>query len=148
MSGLEVVGVVLGSIPLIISALEHYRDGVSTIQRWRKYERERQSLVRSLKTERVKMHNICEKLLVGLVAPSQVQDMIQNPFGQLWQEEAVMRKIRARLEESIEVFGSIVEDMKDAILEMMRRLGLDSGDKVGTHLSWDSRNCNCTRLTV
>jgi hypothetical protein len=129
MAGIEVVGIVLGSIPLIISALEHYRDGVSTIQRWRKYERERQSLIRSLKTERVKMHNICEKLLAGLVAPSQVHEMIQNPFGQLWQEEAVMRKIRARLEESIEVFRSIVEDMKDAILEMMRRLGLDSGDK-------------------
>jgi hypothetical protein len=29
MAGLEVAGVVLGSIPLVISALEHYRDGVS-----------------------------------------------------------------------------------------------------------------------
>jgi hypothetical protein len=32
MSGLEVVGVVLGSIPLIISALEHYADGVRNIK--------------------------------------------------------------------------------------------------------------------
>jgi hypothetical protein len=127
MSGLEVVGVVLGSIPLIISALEHYRDGVSTIQRWRRYERERQSLVRSLKTERVKMHNICEKLLVGLVSPSQVQAMIQSPFGTLWQEDAVKRKIRARLGDSIEVFESNVEEMRDAMYEMMQRLGLDQG---------------------
>lgn len=29
MAGLEIAGVVLGSIPLIISALEHYSDGVS-----------------------------------------------------------------------------------------------------------------------
>jgi hypothetical protein len=28
MAGLEIAGVVLGSIPLIISALEHYSDGV------------------------------------------------------------------------------------------------------------------------
>lgn len=28
MSGFEVVGVVLGSIPLLISALEHYSNGV------------------------------------------------------------------------------------------------------------------------
>jgi hypothetical protein len=28
MTGFEVVGVVLGSIPLLISALEHYSDGV------------------------------------------------------------------------------------------------------------------------
>ena len=30
MSGFEVVGVVLGSIPLLITALERYRDGVRT----------------------------------------------------------------------------------------------------------------------
>jgi hypothetical protein len=28
MSGFEVVGVVLGAIPLVISALEHYSEGV------------------------------------------------------------------------------------------------------------------------
>ena len=30
MSGFEVVGVLLGAIPLVISALEHYSEGVST----------------------------------------------------------------------------------------------------------------------
>jgi len=29
MSGFEIAGVVLGSLPLIISALEHYGEGVS-----------------------------------------------------------------------------------------------------------------------
>jgi hypothetical protein len=29
MSGLEITGVVLGAIPLVISALEHYSNGVS-----------------------------------------------------------------------------------------------------------------------
>lgn len=32
MSGLEVAGVVLGAIPLVISALEHYGDGVCLTQ--------------------------------------------------------------------------------------------------------------------
>lgn len=127
MSGVEVVGIVLGGIPLIISILEHYRDGVSTIQRWRRYERERQSLVRSLKTERVKLYNTCEKLLVGLVSPSQAQAMIQSPFGTLWQEDAFKRKIRARLGDSIEVFESNVEEMRDAMYEMMQRLGIEQG---------------------
>src|SRR4051794_4057127 len=72
MSGFEVAGVVLGSLPLVISALEHYRDGLRSIQRWRKYERELQSLVRNLETERAKLQNVCEKLLVGLVPPSRI----------------------------------------------------------------------------
>ena len=29
MAGFEIAGIVLGSIPLVISALEHYADGVS-----------------------------------------------------------------------------------------------------------------------
>ena len=29
MSGFEIAGVVLGSIPLVVSALEHYTEGVS-----------------------------------------------------------------------------------------------------------------------
>lgn len=32
MSGCEVVGIVLGSVPLIISALEHYAKGVSIVE--------------------------------------------------------------------------------------------------------------------
>ena len=31
-SGFEVVGVVLGAIPLVVSGLEHYADGVATIK--------------------------------------------------------------------------------------------------------------------
>jgi hypothetical protein len=32
MTGFEVVGVILGAIPLVISALEHYGDGVCLTQ--------------------------------------------------------------------------------------------------------------------
>lgn len=32
MSGFEVAGIVLGAIPLVISALEHYSDGVCLTQ--------------------------------------------------------------------------------------------------------------------
>lgn len=65
MSGFEVAEVVLGSSPFVISALEHYRDGLRAIRRWRKYEGELQSLIRNIETERAKLQDICEKLLVG-----------------------------------------------------------------------------------
>lgn len=81
MSGLEVAGVVLGSIPLVTSALEHFYDGVTTIQRWRKDKRERESLVRNLKTEQTKLQNVCEKLLSGLARPSQAVVLINDRFS-------------------------------------------------------------------
>ncbi|KAK3303044.1 uncharacterized protein B0T15DRAFT_568749 [Chaetomium strumarium] len=112
MSGFEVAGIVLGSIPLVISALEHYGEGLSTIQRWRKYKRELQSLVRNLQTERVKLQNVCEKLLVGIVPPSDIEAMIDDPLGGLWRQDAVQKRIQFRLWKSYDVFEATISDIK------------------------------------
>ncbi|RYP18300.1 hypothetical protein DL765_004020 [Monosporascus sp. GIB2] len=122
MSGFEIAGVVLGSIPLLISAIEHYGEGLSTIQRWRKHQREVQSLVRNLKTERVKLQNVCEKLLVGLVPPSKIEDMINDPLADLWRQESVQRKIQARLWKSYDIFEDTIVDIKAAIVKMKAKL--------------------------
>ncbi|KAL7923319.1 hypothetical protein ACQKWADRAFT_290556 [Trichoderma austrokoningii] len=123
MSGLEVAGAVLGAIPLVISALEHYQQGVRVIQRWRKYDMELQCLIRNIETERIKLQNICEKLLDGLVPPSQIDTMVENPGGDLWMNETVQRKIRSRLWRSWPVFEQTLRDIQKAIT--------DIGDKVG-----------------
>ncbi|CAM1510792.1 Fc.00g083050.m01.CDS01 [Cosmosporella sp. VM-42] len=70
------------------------------------------------------MQNICEKLLFGVVPPSRIESMIKDPGGSLWQDEAVKRRLRARLHDSMEVFESIVTNMREAMMQMMKRLGL------------------------
>jgi hypothetical protein len=115
MSGFEIAGIVLGSIPLVISALEHYSEGLSTIQRWRKYKRELQSLVRNLETERVKLQNVCEKLLVGIVPPSDIEAMIEKPFGDLWRQDDIQKKIQFRLWTSSKLFEDTINDIKIAV---------------------------------
>lgn len=132
MSGIEVAGLVLGSIPLLISALEHYADGVSTIQRWRKYDQERKSLIRQLKTQSMRMQNVCELLITGLVPPSLVDSMIKDPAGSFWRSENFQRKLRARLCDSLDVFEATVVEMRDAILEMRKRLGLSLESQVSS----------------
>lgn len=39
MSGVEAAGFMLAAIPLVISALEHYTEGVETIQKWWRYQK-------------------------------------------------------------------------------------------------------------
>ncbi|KAK4162417.1 hypothetical protein QBC43DRAFT_321896 [Cladorrhinum sp. PSN259] len=134
MSGFEVAGIVLGSIPLLVSALEHYSEGVSTLRRWRKYERELQSLIRNLQTEHAKVKNVCEKLLYGLVPLSDLEAMIKDPFGHLWREDEVYRKICGRLWEASDVFEATVQDVKAALEEMTKRLESQKDGKVSGFL--------------
>ncbi|KAF4971403.1 hypothetical protein FZEAL_9854 [Fusarium zealandicum] len=108
MSGFEIAGVVLGSIPLLVSTLENYKNG---------------SLIRNLDTERVKLQNVCEKLLDGLVPPSRIDTMVENPHGALWTEKETQKKIRARLWRSWDVFERTLKDIQSAIGEIYEKLG-------------------------
>ncbi|KAH7183267.1 uncharacterized protein B0J16DRAFT_345606 [Fusarium flagelliforme] len=130
MSGFEVAGVVLGGIPLVISTLEHYKNGISVIQRYRRYERELQRLIRNLETEKVKLQNVCEKLLDGIVPPSRIDDMVENPGGDLWVQEEIQKAIRIRLWKSWNVFETTLKDIQKATEEMYEKLG------GGTETSW------------
>ncbi|KAL6914675.1 hypothetical protein FSST1_012435 [Fusarium sambucinum] len=130
MSGLEVAGIVLGSIPLVISTLEHYKNGVSLIQRYKRYERELQRLIRNLETEQVKLQNICEKLLDGIVPPSLIDAMVENPGGDLWTKKETQKAIRTRLWKSCDVFERTLRDIQTATEEMYDKLG------PGSETSW------------
>ena len=130
MSGFEIAGVVLGSIPLLISALENYGKGLTAIQRWRKYQRELQSLIRNLQTEQVKLQNVCEKLLVGLVPVSDIEAMIDDPGGKLWSQEAIERKVQARLWKSWAVFDDTIKDIRMVIDEIQREIDSQGGGNV------------------
>ncbi|KAI1735504.1 hypothetical protein F4680DRAFT_435475 [Xylaria scruposa] len=132
MSGFEVAGLVLGAVPLLISALEHYGDGLSTLKRWRRYEHELRSLVRNLDTERVKLQNVCEKLLVGIVPESQIEAMIKDPLGNLWREEKTQKKIQSRLWEGYGLFEDTIADIKKGVDEMKERIENQSGKKAST----------------
>lgn len=130
MSGIEAVGLVLGVIPLVISALEHYQDGKSAVSTWRRHIRVVQSLVRNLKTEHGKLYNTCETLLGGIVSPTKLEPMLNEPFGPLWQEEDTRERIERRLDHMYGTFQDTVRDMLAIMEELKSNLGLNSEGKV------------------
>ncbi|KAI0427121.1 hypothetical protein F5Y09DRAFT_350625 [Xylaria sp. FL1042] len=92
------------------------------LNKWRKYERELRSLTRNLNTERVKLQNVCEKFLVGIVPESQIDAMIKDPMGGLWREERIQARIQSRLWESYGLFEDTISDIKRAVDEMHKRI--------------------------
>ncbi|OTA92547.1 hypothetical protein M434DRAFT_322315 [Hypoxylon sp. CO27-5] len=130
MSGLEVVGVVLGSIPLLISALKHYGDVLQAINRWRFIAKEIQSLTRRLGTQQAIFTNTCEHLLSGIVPANDLEEMIAEPFGQSWQDQDIKYKIELRLDHVMEPFANTAKAMVDAVEKFKSRLDLDKNGQV------------------
>ncbi|KAG7416289.1 hypothetical protein Forpe1208_v005590 [Fusarium oxysporum f. sp. rapae] len=129
MSGFEVAGIVLGSIPIVVSALQCYMSGLGTLQNFRSYKRILKSLILTLKTEHVNLQNICEKLLTGIAPQTRIEEMIRDPFGHLWREEEIFNKLRLRLWSSLQVFDDRVQDMREAIEEIMEKLNIGTDGK-------------------
>ena len=146
MSGFEIVGVILGALPLVISALEHYAQGASTAKRFWRYKPELKSLLRQIKTENAIFVNTCEALLTGIVHVDQMAFFLENPGGQLWRDPKIEKKIEERLKGAYEGYSETVVDMNAVLEKFMEKLKLDPAGKVGEALD-EYHNCEFGKLT-
>ncbi|KAI1179692.1 hypothetical protein F4777DRAFT_531444 [Nemania sp. FL0916] len=126
MSGFEVVGVVLGTIPLLISALEHYERGINTIQIMRRRAKVMHSLATSLSTEQTILRNTCETLLRGIVRYEDMAPLLADPLGPLWQDPDIKARVERRLDHTLEDFEAQVYFMKGAVEELRSKLCLST----------------------
>lgn len=120
MSGFEIAGVVLGSIPLIISALEHYQGVFEKARLWRKYTRVLGELALKLGTEESLLKNTCELLLSGIVSLTEIETMVAEPFGELWRDEKIKGGLHWKLDTSLEIFEKNVQQMKH-VIDMLKK---------------------------
>lgn len=128
MSGIEVAGLVLGAIPLVIAAFDVYKGTVSKVSKWRRYTREVDRIVRSLRLEHARLESICEKLLGGLVPGTEIEAMLKDPSGPLWKAKGLHDKMAIRLWKSGEDFMGTIEDINNAIDEIKSKLNLVDGE--------------------
>ncbi|KAF4965696.1 hypothetical protein FSARC_6536 [Fusarium sarcochroum] len=119
MSGLEVVGIVLGSIPLVVSALEAY---IKFMKDWRKAPMELESLYKRLKNEGTRLDNVCNLLISDVVPLQDIEPMLLDKFGPLWQAKEINGKIRQRLWNSYSSFETTISEVGEALNDIMQRL--------------------------
>jgi hypothetical protein len=140
MSGLEVAGVVLGALPLVISALEHYVDGIQTAKRYFRYKSELRSLILQINTERGMFINTLEQLLGGIVRIEHMAGFLSSPGGEAWKDASVDARLRDRLRGAYQVYLDNVTGMERSMTVMMEKLALDFQGKVRTSV----RSFPCT----
>lgn len=130
MSGVEAAGFVLAAIPLVISALEHYAEGVETIQKWWRYQKELSSLRRVLGAEYDRFLNTCEELLAGIVPDAALAALLDDPGGTGWKDPDIERKLKARLRKSFNSYLETVTDLNEVVNILKEKLELGDDGKV------------------
>jgi hypothetical protein len=142
MSGLEVAGVVIGALPLVISALEHYAKGVNTAKRYWRFKTELRSLILQISTERGIFVNTLEQLLTGIVRTEHMAELISDSQSDTWRTSDVDKKLRDRLRDAYDVYLDNMKGMEVALKMIGEKLALDPNGKVSSPVLWQ-RNLFC-----
>lgn len=132
MSGLEVVGVVLGAIPLLISAIEKYKTASRRLKLYQQKVTLVNELIRSLKEQEF---FIKADLSLTLKATSIGQDhipiLLQNPSLGVLDDQDLSDEIREYLGEGFHPYVAALVSCQRRLMELARHLnGLISDDEV------------------
>lgn len=130
MSGLEVAGVVLGAIPLVIAALEHYATGINTAKRFWFYKAQVEKLIDRIETQQTMYVNTLEELLIGIVKNEEIAELLADVDSKMWKASELDERLRDRLRGAYKVYFTNVKGMESALKKMMAKLALDPDGKV------------------
>jgi hypothetical protein len=135
MSGFEVIGVVLAVLPIAVKAAYTYRD---IFKSYEKVAKEIEWLANEILTEHVRLRASVEKLLSGIVSPSNIYVLLDDPCGPESKKSEHWNRICARLWDSAAEFEALLQNMKEAANELNDKLMIKEGKVPGVLLS-DSR---------
>ena len=117
MTAFEVVGVILGLVPVVTGSIEHYRS--------RNDMRDMRQLERSFKTQQNIFQNTIEELLSPLLSDVQLARLLEDPNNTAWRDATLSANLKEHLGGDYQTFDEIMEDVKKMIHELQRILSPD-----------------------
>ncbi|KAI0553066.1 hypothetical protein F4679DRAFT_591275 [Xylaria curta] len=127
MSGLEIVGVVLGAFPLLIEAFEKYEEVSRRYGFWRRIRPEYRKCTHDLKYHSdVFRMNLRQLLLPQLVDDDIIEKMISDPGGLEWKVPEMADMLRARLQKSHSMYLEIMNRFQETMDDLREELAVES----------------------
>ena len=128
MSGVEVVGLVLGGLPLLISAAEHYQKGFEPLQKWYKFRTQFVTFINAVDIQRQLFNLTLECFLRSVdIEEHELLTFMEDSEYHGWQRPELRRRINSRLGPSLGVFLSTVQEMRSLVLDLEDLLLIKDG---------------------
>ena len=125
MSGVEAVGLLLGAFPLLISALEHYREGAELLSDWWRIQRAYKKCKQDIEYHRILFESNVEEFLLPLVVDeAELRVLMANPAGDEWEDPELGKRLQERLPKSYNLYLDIIGDINKLMEKLKKELGV------------------------
>lgn len=125
MSGVEAAGFVLAAFPILISALEHHRQGYEVLEDWWRFKKEYKKCKQDLKLQKLVFEENLEQLLRPLIQDEEdLRLLLAEPGGNKWKDGKLEQELKKRLPKSYESYSEIMDEVKDVMESLKDELGI------------------------
>ncbi|TVY25181.1 hypothetical protein LHYA1_G006051 [Lachnellula hyalina] len=128
MSGVEVVGLILGALPLVISAAEHYKKGFEPLVRWKRFKFVFRDFITSVDIQRQMFQLVLKKLLIRVqLEPEEKQMLLTTPDYEGWRRADIIEALKLRLGDSYDACIDILRAMNEDMVDLQDMMSLKDG---------------------
>lgn len=121
MSGAEAVaGLVLGVLPLLVAAAEHYEDVFRPFARYRKFAQEVQIFQKQFKTQKTIFRNECRLLLTTLTDHDVANQMLEERCHPFWTDRNMDETFARQLGHSGDACAATIALIQDRLKDIDR----------------------------
>ncbi|KAG4284337.1 hypothetical protein FPRO06_08716 [Fusarium proliferatum] len=125
MSGFEIAGIVLGSIPLLISAIEHYSDSLDRATAFFKWKDGLNSALREFWYQHSSFELTLRNILKDVANPPEIEQMIRDPHHELWKSQELSQALQEMLKFAYRPYISTIKDIHACMKRLVSHLYID-----------------------
>jgi hypothetical protein len=123
MSGVEIVGFLLGGFPLLISAAEHYKEGFEPLVKWYRFRDDFVQFIDAVAMQKLLFDQTLERFLISADVPDEeLHKFMSNPKYQGWHQTQLSGLLKKRLGPAYEVLMSTIKTMNRLLVELQEML--------------------------
>lgn len=126
----EIAGLVLGTIPLVIAALEYYETATDKLERFYHWRGQQSMIIRRLGLVSTAYDQNVHLMLMGTGSNDDLSEMIRNAQSHLWRADTLAEDLQSKLGLAYAPTMSTIGEINDIMIRIAADLNIDGADQV------------------